>query len=338
VRSLFKLFLAALLFAIGASLGASYWAYKAFNAPGTYTDTTRFEVASGQTGDAIIQNLARYGVVEYPQILRLAVRLLQPLQHPIHAGEYDLPPHLSMEAVWAYLQAGQMVQYKITIPEGRTVRQVLQLLADNKWLTGDVANVPLEGSLWPETYVFQKGQTRQNLIEQMQQAQQTWLAQHWPQRAKGLAVKTPQEALVLASIVEKETGVPHERPTIAGVFYNRLKAGMALQSDPTVVYVITKGLGDMQGKRLLHKHLKINSPINTYLHKGLPPQPIANVGAAALQAVLHPEKNNYYYFVADGTGGIRGGHVFSKTLSQHNKNVGAWRQSHTRQQQVKNHD
>lgn len=325
---------AAVLFAFGAGIGGTYWVYKTFNAPGAYTQTMRFEVASGESGDAIIRNLARYGVVKYPQILRLAVRVLQPLQKPIEAGEYDLPPHLSMGQVWAYLQSGQVVQYKITIPEGRTVQQVLQLLAANKWLVGEVASMPPEGSLWPETYVFQKGQTRQGLIEQMQQAQKIWLDKNWPQRDKGLAVKTPEQALVLASIVEKETGVPHERPTIAGVFYNRLKAGMPLQSDPTVVYVVTGGLGDMQGKRLLHKHLKIDSPINTYVAQGLPPQPIANVGEAALKAVLHPEKNDYYYFVADGTGG----HVFSKNLSQHNKRVGEWRKSTTRKQQVKKND
>jgi UPF0755 protein len=230
------------------------------------------------------------------------------------------------------------VQYKITIPEGRTVKQVLQLLAANKNLVGEVVGVPPEGSLWPETYLFQKGQTRQGLISQMQKPQKTWLANNWPKRAKGLAVKTPEEAVVLASIVEKETGVPAERATIAGVFYNRLKAGMPLQSDPTVVYVVTNGLGDMQGKRLLHKHLKINSPINTYWAQGLPSQPIANVGAAALQAVLHPEKNDYYYFVANGTNGadgVRGGHVFSQTLAQHNQRVAEWRQSNTRKQQVK---
>jgi UPF0755 protein len=196
---------------------------------------------------------------------------------------------------------------------------VTQLLKDIPILTGDISAPPADGSLLPETYRYSYGDTRESVIARMQKGMQDALADLWAKRDPAITLKTPQEAMVLASIVEKETGKPSERPRIAAVFYNRLKINMRLQSDPTVIYAITKERGLMDHD-LDHHDLEFPSPYNTYTSDGLPPQPICNPGRASLEAVLRPETNDYLYFVADGTGG----HVFSHSLEEHNRNVANW--------------
>ncbi|MDB5478561.1 MAG: protein YceG like protein, partial [Alphaproteobacteria bacterium] len=255
----------------------------------------------------------------YPQIFYALLRW-QPFS--IKAGEYGIPAHASMQQIIDILHSGRIIQRNVTLAEGLTVKQTLILIANNIYLTGDVTQVPAEGTLLPDTYNFLRGATRDSIVKRMQEAQQKFMTGLWEKRDLALPLKTPEEAVTLASIVEKETGVGTERARIAGLFYNRLKIGMPLQSDPTVVYVITDGLGHMGGKRLYSKNLEVESPYNTYRNNGLPPGPIANPGRAALEAVFHPEAHEYLYFVANGTGG----HVFARTLDEHNANVAKWRE------------
>jgi UPF0755 protein len=212
------------------------------------------------------------------------------------------------------------VARRLTIPEGLTNFQIAHLLWATEGLQGNIPPLPGEGMLFPETYHFSWGDTREDVILRLHQAMRKTLREGWNPRASGLPLKNSQEALILASIVEKETAVAEERPHIAAVFLNRLRHGMRLQSDPTVVYDLTDGKGAL-GRPLTREDLKQETPSNTYVIDGLPPTPISNPGRLALQAVLHPTVSDDLYFVADGSGG----HAFSKTLAEHNRNVARWR-------------
>ncbi len=207
-----------------------------------------------------------------------------------------------------------------TLAEGLTSHEIVALVEQAEALEGAVEAVPSEGSLLPETYHYARGDRRGDLVVRMSRARDELLRVLWPGRAPNLPVATPEHAVVLASIVEKETGVAGERPLVASVFVNRLQKGMRLQSDPTVVYGLTGGTGPL-GRALTRKDLQAPSPNNTYLNRGLPPGPIANPGRAALEAVLNPAQTAFLYFVADGSGG----HAFAKTLAEHNRNVAKWR-------------
>ena len=212
------------------------------------------------------------------------------------------------------------VRERVTLAEGVTSWQVVDALKKVTFLSGDVAKVPDEGSLAPESYEIAKGETRAQLIDEMKTRQAEALAKAWAGRAEGLPYKTAEEALVMASLVEKETGVASERPLVASVFLNRLAQGVKLQTDPAVIYGITKGQGVL-GRGLRQSELRARTPYNTYVIDGLPPTPIANPGVASIEAVLHPADTKFLYFVADGTGG----HAFAETLAEHNKNVAKWR-------------
>ncbi len=212
------------------------------------------------------------------------------------------------------------VRLKVTLAEGVTSWQVIDALGRADFLTGAVKDVPAEGTLAPQQYEVERGQDRDELVTQMIADQSAALAELWDKRAEGLPYKTPDEALIMASIVEKETGVPGERAKVASVFLNRLEQGMKLQTDPTVIYGLTGGKGVL-GRGLRQSELRSNSPYNTYVIDGLPPGPIANPGRAAIEAALNPEKTEFLFFVADGTGG----HVFAATLAEHNRNVAEWR-------------
>lgn len=212
------------------------------------------------------------------------------------------------------------VRLKITLAEGVTSWQVVDALTRADFLTGAIKDAPNEGTLAPQQYEVERGQDRAGLISTMIADQSVTLTELWEKRADGLPYKTPEEALIMASIVEKETGVPDERARVASVFLNRLEQGMKLQTDPTVIYGLTKGKGIL-GRGLRQSELRSNSPYNTYVVDGLPPGPIANPGRAAIEAALNPDKTEFLFFVADGTGG----HVFATTLAEHNKNVAAWR-------------
>lgn len=225
------------------------------------------------------------------------------------------------------------VRLRVTLAEGATSWQVVEALKSADFLKGDVKDIPPEGALAPDSYDLKRGADRTALLAEMQKRQSAILAAAWANRAEGLPYETPEEALVMASIVEKETGVPDERKIVASVFVNRLEQGMKLQTDPTVIYGLTKGKSSL-GRGLRQSELARRTPYNTYAITGLPPTPIANPGRAAIDAALHPETTRYLYFVADGTGG----HVFAELLDAHNANVAKWRQIERSQGQTPDAD
>lgn len=244
-----------------------------------------------------------------------------PSAKPLKAGEYLMPTQASIWSILHVIASGKVIVHKFTVPEGYRISQVMELLSRIPILTGEVQAQPEEGALLPETYTYRYGDTRQSIIDQMHKAMTLFMEQQWLSRSVDQAViQNPQEAIVLASIVEKETGIASERPRIAGVFINRLRIGMRLQSDPTVVYALTSGIQDLE-RPLTLKDLTYPSPYNTYVIAALPPKPIACPGKEALLAVLHPEATDALYFVADGTGG----HVFSRDFREHTKHVATWR-------------
>lgn len=236
---------------------------------------------------------------------------------PIRAGEYRVPARASHSDVLALLQSGKVIQRQVTVPEGMPSVLVHEVLMRAPHLTGTVA-IPEEGSVLPDSYSYQRGDTRQQVLDRMQKAMREYLAAAWKQRKPGAVVRTPQEALTLAAIVEKETAKAEERRTVAAVYSNRLRQGMPLQADPTVIYPVTKGRP--LGRRILRSELAEKNGYNTYASAGLPVGPIANPGRASIDAVLDPASTRALYFVADGTGG----HVFAETLEQHNANVQKW--------------
>ncbi len=236
---------------------------------------------------------------------------------PVQAGEFLIPPGLSADGILNLLQHGRPVQRLVTIPEGMPSVLVHERLMRVPYLTGAIA-VPEEGSVLPNSYSYQRGETRAAVLGRMRAAMRTTLARLWAARRPGTAVSSPQEAIILASIVEKETGKPSERRMVAGVYANRLRQGIPLQADPTVIYPVTRGRP--LGRRILRSELNADNGYNTYARAGLPPGPIANPGRASIAAVLNPAPTNALFFVADGTGG----HVFADTLQQHNANVARW--------------
>jgi UPF0755 protein len=237
----------------------------------------------------------------------------------LKAGEYAIPVGASMGQVIAILVEGKSIQHPITIPEGFTTAMVMRRLAASQVLSGPVPPAPPEGSLLPATYSVVRGTSREEVLARMTRAHDAAMAELWPKRAPNLPIRTPAEAVTLASIVEKETGVKDERRKVAGVFINRLRKGMKLESDPTIIYGITGG--DPIGRRIRLSEIRMPHPWNTYVIPGLPPSPIANPGRASLEAVLNPEATDALFFVADGTGG----HVFAATYAEHNANVAKWR-------------
>lgn len=235
----------------------------------------------------------------------------------IKAGEYAIPEHASASDVLTLLQEGKVRQRLVPVPEGYPSVLVHDALMRADGLTGDVP-VPAEGSVLPDSYAYQKDDTRASVVARMQKAMKDYLAKAWAKRKPGIAVTSPEQAIILASIVEKETGKPSERRTVAAVYGNRLRIGMPLQADPTVIYPITKGRP--LGRRILRSELHAKNGYNTYASPGLPVGPIANPGRASIDAVLDPADSKALYFVADGSGG----HVFADTLAEHNANVQKW--------------
>ncbi|HVJ01554.1 MAG TPA: endolytic transglycosylase MltG [Sphingomonas sp.] len=235
----------------------------------------------------------------------------------IKAGEYRIPARLSQSDILKLMQGGRTLQRFVTIPEGTPSIIVYETLMKAPQLGGPV-QVPAEGAVLPDSYAYNRGDTRQAVLGRMQKAMATYLAKAWERRKPGIAVKTPQEALILASIVEKETGKPEERRMVAAVYSNRLRQGMKLDADPTIIYPITRG--KPLGRRILQSEVRAKNDYNTYAMTGLPIGPIANPGRASIDAVLDPAPSNALYFVADG----KGGHVFADTLEQHNANVQKW--------------
>src|SRR5215210_4075013 len=264
--------------------------------------------------------LKREGVINQTFLFELQA-FLNRQRGTLKAGEFLFRARASIDEAIDTLIVGKAILHSLTVPEGLTSEQIVQRIRDNDILTGDVTEMPREGTLLPDTYKFERGETRQQAVNRMQRAQREALNQIWARRSPDLPIKTPQELVILASIVEKETGRADERTRVAGVFINRLGRRMKLQSDPTIVYGLVGGKGTL-GRGILRSEIDKATPYNTYAIEGLPPGPIANPGRAALEAVANPSRTKDLYFVADGSGG----HAFADTLDQHQKNVQRWRQ------------
>lgn len=306
---------------LGLVLGlAGYAALQRYSEPGPLAEDKVVMIDKGLDRRDIAALLAREGVVSSAALFSLAAQVNRAMGGNFKAGEYAFPAGVSMEKVMALLSLGKVVTYKLSIPEGWTSAMALARVSENDVLAGDPPQPPAEGAIMPDTYVFQRGMTRARLVEDMQAAQVKLLDEIWAKRPADFILKTPQELVTLASIVEKETGVEHERALVASVFLNRLKQGMRLQSDPTIIYGLTGGREKLD-RPLTKADLAQDGPYNTYTRDGLPPGPIANPGRAALEAVINPAQTNYVYFVADGSGG----HAFAATLEEHNRNVVKWR-------------
>lgn len=278
-----------------------------------------FRINKGDSLQKISSELALKGLINDADYFLLYAKFHK-IYPKIKAGEYMINEDVNYADVAEVLKSGKFYWRKITIPEGLTFGQIKEILLKNEFLQGDVP-VFSEGKILPETYTFMNGETRENIINQAQRALSDTLNDIWENRAENLPISTPEELLILASIIEKETGIESERAEVASVFVNRLKIGMRLQTDPTVIYALTKGEREL-GRPLYRKDLEIDSPYNTYKYTGLPPAPICSAGRDAIYAAAHPADTDYLYFVASGNGG----HNFAKSLSEHNKNVSNWRQ------------
>ena len=287
------------------------WAFRA----GPLSQETTVVIKSGQGLSSIAESLQAAGVIEHPQRLVLWARL-NDMGRNLKAGEYSFSPGTSPRGALALLEEGDVVIYQQRIPEGLTNREVFDRLEADDRLSGEITAPPAEGWLLPETYNYQRDDDRQELVSRMEQAMRNTLDALWDSRVEGLPFNTKEEALALASIVEKETGLDAERAKVAAVFVNRLKRGMKLQSDPTVIYALTDGQQPL-GRMLTRADWKFDHPYNTYRIAGLPPGPIANPGRASIEAVLNPDSHNYIFFVADGSGG----HAFAVTYDEHKRNI-----------------
>ncbi len=261
--------------------------------------------------------LAQAGVIRAPQLFVAAAELTGAARR-LRAGEYDIPSRASLAEILRKIRSGDIVHHRITIPEGLSSKQVMAILNASDVLTGD-APTPPEGAVLPETYEVTRGETRSAVLQRMMDARDRTLAALWTHRKPGLPFTDPEQAVTLASIVEKETRLAAERPRVAAVYLNRLRIGMKLDADPTVIYGVTGGLP--LGRGLTRAELQSPNPYNTYVQAGLPPGPIDNPGRASLAAVLDPPDTQDLYFVADGTGG----HVFARTLEEQSANVARWR-------------
>ena len=301
-------------------VGAVGWLMVESRRPGPLATDKIVNIVREDDGGSIADQLERAGVINSATWFS-ALTLLDGNRSTLKRGEYAFKAGVSMNEIESQLAAHHVVQHKLTIPEGLTSDQIVERLRDDDVLVGDIREPPREGSLMPDTYYFERGDTRQSILSRMAKTQAKVVEEIWRKRAPDLPIKSPGEMVTLASIVEKETGKADERPRVAGVFVNRLQKHMRLESDPTIVYGLVFGKGTL-GHSITRAELNQATPYNTYIIDGLPPGPISNPGKAALEAVANPVRSRDLYFVADGTGG----HVFADTLDQHLKNVARWRQ------------
>ena len=319
-----------LLFFIAVSLvgGSVLTTYTQFVEDGPLPEAKELVIPKGKSLKWVARFLKKEGVIESPSIFEIGVRAGGNTYH-IKSGEYRFPRHVSPKLVMNILTDGQTIARRFIAPEGLTSQQIVDLMDKYLGLTGEVQSIPKNGTLLPETYNYSYGDTKESLIARMKDAMTKTVEELWQKRSEKVPFKTPQEAIIMASVVEKETAKAEERPRIASVFLNRLQNTIKLQSDPTVIYAITDGKLDLK-RALTYKDLKVKHPYNTYVIYGLPEGPISNPGRAAIEAVLNPMETNDVYFVADG----KGGHVFAETYDEHQKNVQKWRQ-HKRANKVK---
>jgi len=314
------------VFGLAALGGALYFGKQKFEQAGPLQEDAMVVISSGAGLSGITDRLSGQGVIEDSMfdewVFNLGIRFYKNATK-LKAGEYAFTPGVTMHEIMTDLVEGNAVTHSVTIPEGWTTAQILERVREHPVLVGDITEVPGEGALLPETYTFARGMARQGVLDQMKAAQEKLLAEVWERRSDGLPVSTPEDLVILASIVEKETALADERPRVAGVFVNRLNKSMRLQSDPTILYGLYGGeawLKDRSG--IKQSELQAENKYNTYQIDGLPPGPIGNPGRAAMEAVANPSRTLDLYFVADGTGG----HVFAETYEQHQANVRKWRQ------------
>jgi UPF0755 protein len=300
--------------------GGLYLGNALLTASGPLEKTKTVVIPRGAGPATMAKVLQDEGVIEHAKLFRVAL-MIDPSPKPIKAGEYEVPAHISMQALVDLLQSGKVVQRRLTVPEGMTTAEVIELVRKTEALTGEITLDLKEGDLLPETYFYSRDDTRDGLLSRMKEAMDKTLDEAWRKRAAGLPLVNRREALVLASMIEKETAIPAERAKIAAVFINRLRRRMRLESDPTVIYGLTGGKTPFS-RELSRTDLQSASPYNTYMVVGLPPGPICNPGRASIVAATNPARERLYFFVADG----QGGHVFSANMLEHNRNVERWRQ------------
>jgi len=274
-------------------------------------------VQEGSSLGAVVRQLEKAGAIPGTSRTFYVMARILGSRDPIQAGEFEIPRGMGGAAVLDLIQHGRPVQRLITVTEGMPSIMVQEKVAANPYLAGLTPAIA-EGSVLPDSYGYQRAETRAALVQRMQKAMEKTIAELWPERSTDCPIAMPEQAVTLASIVEKETGKASERSMIAGVYCNRLRIGMKLDADPTVIYPVTKG--KPLGRRILKSELNAQNGYNTYRKAGLPDGPIANPGRASIEAVLHPARTRALYFVADG----RGGHVFADTLAQHQANVAKW--------------
>lgn len=295
------------------------WGIKYYNTPGPNINETTVIIPKGTGFKGITTLLSDAGVLEHPTAFSAIAVVLDKAKR-VQAGEYAFPANVPPKDVLESLVEGKTVIHRLTIPEGLTTREVLLLVEQEEKLDGPLPGDVREGELLPETYYFSRSDSRSEIISRMRRSMREALMQLWENRRADLPFRTPQEALTLASIVEKETAVDSEYGMVASVYINRLRKGMKLQADPTVIYAVTLGQEDFN-RRVLYSDLKRESPYNTYWTTGLPPGPIANPGLQALNAAMNPPETDYIFFVADG----KGGHNFSVSYKEHSRNVQQFR-------------
>ena len=297
----------------------AYWQIKEWIAQsGPLLNVVNVVVPKGASLNTVALKLEEAQVIDKAWLFKILARV-NGLDKHLKAGEYQFEPGVSLKQAMDKISKGEVFLRKITIPEGLTSGQIMYLIATYPGLEGEVDLDVKEGELLPETYSFELGASRNSVILQAKAAMRKTLEEAWAERDDDLPIKNISDLLTMASIIEKETGIADESPLVASVFLNRLRKGMRLQTDQTVIYAITEGETSF-GRSLKKKDLKIDSPYNTYLNYGLPPGPICNPGREAIMAAAHPAQSDFLYFVADG----KGGHRFAKSLSEHNRNVKAW--------------
>lgn len=324
IRRLIILGFVLTILAVSAGLAALRYVDHSYTKPGPLSEATNFDVPAGAGLSRLAGQLEAGGFIDSAQMLKIKGRLLD-IGGEVKTGEYTIPARASVKEIVDIISSGKTILYPVTAPEGLTTAQILRVIAAADHLSGEITLAPSEGTLLPETYMTPRGMSRDALIKKMMAEQEAVLNRLWETRQDDLPIKTKRDALILASVVEKETGVDGERDEVAGVFINRLRRGMRLQSDPTIIYGISKGeiLRGRDGKQrgLRRSEIDRKTDWNTYQIDGLPKTAICNPGAEAIAAVLNPAQTKNLYFVADGTGG----HVFARTLAGHNANVAKWR-------------
>jgi UPF0755 protein len=296
--------------------GIYVYGKQLLEAPGPLREDKIVNIPARAGKGDIAEALQREGVIDVNRWVFIGGVFALKASTELKPGEYEFRKSASLRDVIGTIVEGKVVQHAVTIPEGLTSEQIVARLSDNDIFTGAVREMPREGTLLPETYKFPRGTTREQVIQRMQQSQKRVLAEIWERRNTDIPVKTPEQLVALASIVEKETGKADERSRVAAVFVNRLRQRMKLQSDPTIIYGLVGGKGTL-GRPIKRSEIMQPSPYNTYVIDGLPPGPIANPGRASLEATANPARTRDLFFVADGTGG----HAFTETYDQHQKNV-----------------